>query len=96
MNYALVGDILTFRTGPNTEAAWHAIFHDVAFEVDSSTSSCTPAGVSWSSARPHCSRSTSLRMLDLSQTPQPWAEGERSIVLQLSLASITGRRVHPA
>ena len=96
MNYALVGDSLTFRTGPTTEASWHAVFHDIAFEVD-----CIDVvrHTGWSVlvvGEATLLEAASLRMLDLTQTPQPWADGERSIVAQLSLACITGRRVHPA
>ena len=96
MNYVLVGDILTFRTGPTTEASWHAIFHDVAFEVD-----CIDVvrHTGWSVlvvGEATLLEATSLRMLDLSQTPQPWADSDRSIVAQFSLGRLTGRRVHPA
>ena len=40
--------------------------------------------------------SDELRMLDLSQAPDPWPEGWHSIFLQLPLTKITGRRVHQA
>jgi len=96
MNYALVGDILTFRTGPNTEASWHAIFQEVAFEVDAID---VVRHTGWSVlvvGKAELLEATSLQMLDLSQMPHPWAGGERSIVAQLSLAHITGRRVDPA
>jgi hypothetical protein len=39
---------------------------------------------------------TSLRLLDLQQSPQPWPEGRRSLVVQLPLTTVTGRRVHPS
>ena len=35
-----------------------------------------------------------LELLDLVQAPDPWPEGERSLFLQLPLATMTGRRVH--
>jgi hypothetical protein len=30
------------------------------------------------------------------QSPQPWPEGRRALVVQLPLTTVTGRRVHPA
>jgi nitroimidazol reductase NimA-like FMN-containing flavoprotein (pyridoxamine 5'-phosphate oxidase superfamily) len=95
MNYTLVGDSLTFRTGATTEASWHAVFHDIAFEVDSID---VVRQTGWSVlvvGQASLLQATSLRMLDLSQTPHPWAGGERSIVAQLPLRQMTGRRVHP-
>jgi hypothetical protein len=38
----------------------------------------------------------SLRLLDLQQSPQPWPEGRKALVVQLPLTTVTGRRVHPA
>ena len=35
-----------------------------------------------------------LRLLDLPQTPQPWAAGDRSLVVRIPLTNVTGRRVH--
>ena len=38
----------------------------------------------------------SLRMLTPEQTPDPWAEGPRSVFLHLAIRELTRRRVHPA
>ena len=48
--------------------------------------------------RDECRRllATSLRLLDLQQSPQPWPEGRRALVAQLPLTAMTGRRVHPS
>ena len=96
MNYALVGDTLTFRTGAGTEAARHVPAHAVAFEVDH-IDELLQSG--WSVLLLGNARlldEAALRMLDIGQTPQPWPEGERSLILQLPLSKLTGRRVHPA
>jgi hypothetical protein len=38
----------------------------------------------------------SLLLLDVAQSPKPWAEGLRALVVQLPLTMMTGRRVHPS
>jgi nitroimidazol reductase NimA-like FMN-containing flavoprotein (pyridoxamine 5'-phosphate oxidase superfamily) len=95
MNYALAGNVLLFRTGYDTEAASHVLGHPVAFEVDD-VDEFLQAG--WSvvvSGEAQLIPPGTLRLLDLPQFPQPWAAGDRSMVLQLSLSDVTGRRVHP-
>jgi hypothetical protein len=37
-----------------------------------------------------------LLLLDIGQSPQPWPEGRRALVVQLALTTMTGRRVHPS
>jgi hypothetical protein len=38
----------------------------------------------------------SLLLLDVGQSPEPWPEGRRSLIVQLPLTMMTGRRVHRA
>jgi hypothetical protein len=33
-------------------------------------------------------------MLDLPQTPQPWPDGDHSLLIRVPLSNVTGRRVH--
>ena len=96
MNFTVAGDRLIFRTAPETEAARCANGHPVAFEVDQ-VDEFLRAG--WSVlVTGEASEITSdeLRMLDLTQAPDAWPEGWRSMFLQLPLTKITGRRVHQA
>ena len=95
MNYALVGKMLLFRTGFDTEAATHVLGHPVAFEVDD-VDEFLQAG--WSvvvSGDAQLVPAATLRLLDVPQFPQPWAAGDRSMVLQLTLNAVSGRRVLP-
>jgi uncharacterized protein len=96
MNYTLVSESVTFRTGIDTEAAHQLFDHPIAFEVDQ-VDEFLQAG--WSvlvagNAQPL--DEASLLLLDVGQSPQPWPEGRRSLVVQLPLTMMTGRRVHPA
>ena len=96
MNYTLVGDALTFRTGASTEAARHVPSHAIAFEVDHLDESLQTGWSVLVLGNARLLEEASLRMVDIRQTPQPWPEGQRSLILQLPLNSMTGRRVHPA
>jgi pyridoxamine 5'-phosphate oxidase-like protein len=36
-----------------------------------------------------------VQQLEPGRTPQPWAQGQRTLVCQVELGHVTGRRVHP-
>jgi hypothetical protein len=101
MNYRLISERLIFRTGMDTEASGYLINRPIAFEVDQ-VDEFLQTG--WSvlvvgNAGPM--DEASLRLLDFGQSaaeqaPQPWPEGRRSLVVQLPLTTVTGRRVHPS
>ena len=96
MNYTLVSESVTFRTGLDTEASHHLFDHPIAFEVDQ-VDEFLQSG--WSvlvigNAQPL--DQASLLLLDVGHSPEPWPEGRRSLVVQLPLTMMTGRRVHPA
>jgi uncharacterized protein len=96
MNYTLVGEALTFRTDIDTEASHRLFDHPIAFEVDQ-VDEFLQTG--WSvlvmgNAQPLDEES--LLLLDIGQSPQPWPEGRRALVVQLALTTMTGRRVHPS
>jgi nitroimidazol reductase NimA-like FMN-containing flavoprotein (pyridoxamine 5'-phosphate oxidase superfamily) len=96
MNYTLVGEAMTFRTGIDTEASHQLFDHPVAFEVDQFDEFLQTG---WSvlvvgNAQPLDEES--LLLLDVRQTPQPWPAGRRVLVVQLPLTMMTGRRVHPS
>jgi nitroimidazol reductase NimA-like FMN-containing flavoprotein (pyridoxamine 5'-phosphate oxidase superfamily) len=94
MNFTVVGDRLIFRTKPDTEAGRCANRAQVAFEVDQ-VDEFLHAG--WSvlvTGEANQITPRELQLLDIFQAPDPWPEGERSLFLQLPLATMTGRRVH--
>jgi nitroimidazol reductase NimA-like FMN-containing flavoprotein (pyridoxamine 5'-phosphate oxidase superfamily) len=96
MNYTLVGEAVTFRTGIDTEASHQLFDHPAAFEVDQFDEFLQTG---WSvlvvgNAQPLDEES--LLLLDVRQTPQPWPAGRRVLVVQLPLTMMTGRRVHPS
>jgi hypothetical protein len=39
---------------------------------------------------------SAVRMLDVSQTPVPWAGGERTLYCEIPLTEVSGRRIHPS
>lgn len=96
MNYTLVSESVTFRTGLDTEASQALFDHPIAFEVDQ-VDEFLQSG--WSvlvvgNAQPL--DEASLLLLDVGQSPEPWPEGRRSLAVQLPPTMMTGRRVHPA
>jgi nitroimidazol reductase NimA-like FMN-containing flavoprotein (pyridoxamine 5'-phosphate oxidase superfamily) len=96
LNYVLADGHLVFRTSPYSEVGRFARSHQVAFQVDAID---TFLHSGWSvqvSGVAEELPSESLRAMDLGETPEPWAEGVRSLYLRLPLNRATGRRVHPA
>jgi uncharacterized protein len=96
MNYTLVGEAVIFRTGIDTEASHQLFDHPIAFQVDQ-VDEFLQTG--WSvlvvgNAQPLDEES--LLLPDVGQSPQPWPEGRRALVVQLPLTMMTGRRVHPS
>jgi nitroimidazol reductase NimA-like FMN-containing flavoprotein (pyridoxamine 5'-phosphate oxidase superfamily) len=96
LNYASAEGWILIRTAPDTEVARFAVNQTVAFEVDQ-TDEYLQTG--WSVLVVGALRvisAAALGMLMPGQTPDPWAEGPRSVFLQLGVGELTGRRVHPA
>jgi uncharacterized protein len=96
MNYTLVGDRLIFRTGMDTEASGYLINRPVAFEVDQVDEFLQTGWSVLVVGNADLVDEESLGLLDLRQSPQPWPEGTRSLMVQLPLTTVTGRRVHPS
>jgi uncharacterized protein len=96
LNYTLVSERLIFRTGMDTEASGYLINRLVAFEVDQVDEFLQTGWSVLIVGNAGLMDETSLRLLDLQQSPQPWPEGSRSLVVQLPLTTVTGRRVHPS
>jgi nitroimidazol reductase NimA-like FMN-containing flavoprotein (pyridoxamine 5'-phosphate oxidase superfamily) len=96
LNYASAVQWILMRTAPDTEVARFAVNQTVAFEIDQ-TDEYLQTG--WSVLVVGELREISaeaFRMLAPEQTPDPWADGPRSVFLQLGVNELTGRRVHPA
>jgi nitroimidazol reductase NimA-like FMN-containing flavoprotein (pyridoxamine 5'-phosphate oxidase superfamily) len=96
MNYALAGNTLAFRTGHDTEAARYLPGAPVAFEVDDIDEFLQAAWSVVVQAHAEFVPAETLRLMDRPQFPQPWAPGNRSMVFQLSLDNVSGRRIHPS
>jgi nitroimidazol reductase NimA-like FMN-containing flavoprotein (pyridoxamine 5'-phosphate oxidase superfamily) len=94
VNYVIADDHLVFRTLPDHDIARSVPGQPVAFEVDDVDRflqagwSVLVSGVAEELPR------ASLRAMDADETPEPWAEGVRSLYIRIPLTRITGRRVH--
>lgn len=96
MNYTLVKDFVTFRTGLDTEASQQLFDHPIAFEVDQVDEFLQSGWSVLVVGNAQALDEASLLLLEIGQSPEPWPEGRRSLVVQLPLTIMTGRRVHPA
>jgi hypothetical protein len=95
VNYALGLDSVAFRTGQQTEVARLALGRTVAFEVDQ-VDDFLRSGWSVLIVGKLTEMSPSaVRMLDVSQTPAPWAGGERTLYCEIPFSELSGRRIHP-
>jgi len=93
VNYTVVDDDIVFRTAPYTDLGMHVAGRPVAFEVDEIDHD-TESG--WSvvvhgEARVVQDPDETLRLRR--SGPQPWAEGQRSLVVRLRPQRTTGRTV---
>jgi len=95
MNYVIADRHLVFRTAPHTEAA-RCVGRQVAFEVDSFDEFLLSGWNVLVSGTAEELPGESLRAMDVGETPEPWAEGMRSVYVRLPLDQMAGRRVHPA
>ena len=96
MNFTLVRDSLFLRTAPDGEVARWAAGQEVCFEVDH-VDTFLRAG--WSVLVTGLLEEPSpavITALDVGDLPAPWPEGFKSVLLELPMTRVTGRRVHPA
>ena len=96
VNFTLVGESILIRTAPDTELARLGPQQTVAFEIDHADEFWQTGWSVLAVGELTEVSADSLRMLAPNQTPDPWAEGPRSVFLQLGISELTGRRVHPA
>jgi len=93
VNYVMGDECVLVATSPFGSIARHAIAASVAFEVDV-LDEVTESG--WSvlvRGRADAVERDELRDADL---PRPWAEGTRTLMVKISTAEISGRRLIPA
>ncbi len=96
MNFELVRDSLFLRTAADGEVARWALGQEVCFEVDH-VDDYLRAG--WSVLVAGLLEEPSpavIGSLDVGDLPVPWPGGVKSVLLELPLTRVTGRRVHPA
>lgn len=98
ITYAVHERTLIFRTAPDALLAELAHHHKVAFEVDS-TDEETATG--WSVlVRGHSAAPADQdRLAEIWQSPgrpEPWAQGERDLVVTVQISEISGRVVSRA
>lgn len=93
VNYVMVGDCVVVATSPYSSLGRNATSASVAFEVDE-IDDFTESG--WSVlVRGQTSVIERHELADV-ELPQPWAEGIRTLILKISVAEISGRRLIPA
>lgn len=92
VNYMMVEDCVVVATSAYSSLARNAASAPVAFEVDD-IDEFTESG--WSVlVRGKTSVIERHELADV-EPPQPWAEGNRSLILKISTAEISGRRLIP-
>jgi uncharacterized protein len=92
VNYVMMGDCVLVATSPYSTLARNATSAPVSFEIDE-IDEFTESG--WSVLVR--GRTSVIEHHELSgvELPQPWAEGIRTLVLKVSPAEISGRRLIP-
>jgi hypothetical protein len=76
---------------------WHvfALGRPVAFEVDQIDEFLHSGRSVLVVGRLQEMTFSEVQHLEASRTPQPWAQGQRTLVCQVELGHVTDRRVHP-
>jgi hypothetical protein len=95
VNYAMLPDSIVFRTGQKSEIARFALGRTVAFEVDQIDGFLRSGWSVLIVGRLSEMSPSAVQMLDVGKMPQPWPEGIQTLVCEVSLSQVTGRRVHP-
>lgn len=92
VNYVVHGDSLVIRTSAYAELAQHGPGHEVAFEIDQID---VEHHAGWSVVLTgRLERMSDERVEELrDHRPEPWAAGQRNLLLELPWREISGRRL---
>lgn len=90
VNFAVVEESIEVRTCSDTELAIYAPGHDVAFEVDHLDAERRRG---WSVVVHGRCEVVAEPAHPLVPGPRPWADGDRRVLLRVSMGELTGRRV---
>jgi len=94
VNFTVVEGAVVFRTSAHNTIASHVNGKVVAFEVDDVDDFLQ---VGWSVlVRGRAHFAESVHDIPADRRPTPWAEGIRSLLVQISIDSVSGRRVLPS
>lgn len=99
VNFVVVGSVLEWRTSASSEVATYAPGHEVAFEVDNLDGerrrgwSVVAHGVCERADRTMPGPRRTTWAGPTVPRPEPWADGDRPVVLRLPWRELTGRRV---
>ena len=95
VNYAVRSDSVAFRTAQQTEVAHLALGRIVAFEVDQIDDFLRSGWSVLVVGKLTEMSPSATQLLDLSQTPVPWAGGDRTLYCEVPFTELSGRRIHP-
>jgi len=94
VNYVIHDEVVLIATMPGNSIASHAVDQPVAFEVDE-IDEFNETG--WSVLVRGLASSVSRDELpDEQDQPNPWAEGDRSLVIRITPSHVSGRYLLPA
>lgn len=94
VNFAMHGEAVVFRTAPQNIIARHVSGQRLAFEVDE-VDDFTQSG--WSVLVQGTGEVLESPVdLPASDRPEPWAEGTRTLYVQVNPREVSGRRVFPS
>ena len=95
VNFVLEADAITIRTGQHSEVARFALGRTVAFEVDQIDEFLHSGWSVLVVGRLLEMTFSEVQQLATDRTPQPWPQGKQTLVCQIEISHVSGRRVHP-
>jgi len=97
VNYTVVDDTVVFRTTPYSVLGMHAWNGRLAFEVDDLDPEHRSGWSVVATGRGTVVEDNAeLRRIQSTAGPNPWAGGQRWLVIRLRWDDLTGRRIGPA
>ena len=95
VNFVLEADAITIRTGQHSEVARFALGRTVAFEVDQIDEFLHSGWSVLVVGRLLEMTFSEVQQLATDRTPQPWPQGQQTLVCQIEISHVSGRKVHP-